>query len=1028
MNLGGFINRNRTAILGITVLLVVAGGWAATTMPVSIFPEVAFHRITIVGHAAQLPVEQTLTTLTEPLENALSGVLGVRTIRSVTTSGGAQLSLVFDWNQDMQAALQRVQGAMEEIRGSLPPATELEARLLDTSAFPIVGIAVTSEQRTLAQMSDFVTYEAAPQFRTIAGVYRVELNGAKIREYTLRIDPTALVQHRLELAKVQAALRQASEMGAAGLVRDGYLLTLSVVRGQGTQADSLLHVIVAEDHGVPVTLGDVARIESSVREDYTRAAANGKTAVLISVSRQPSGNAVTISDGVKRRMAALARSHPEYHFSVFYDQADLVHEAIGSVRDSIAVGLVLAVATIFFFIADARATLVAAVVVPTTVLVTCIVLRVLGMSFNLMTLGGIAAGIGLVLDDAIVVVENFHRHRASGDIGHTAEAALQTAIGEIAHALFGSTLTPVVVLVPLGLLSGVPGAFFRPLALTMSIALLLSLFLALSFTPALAVAVEPPDTRVIRPGPGDRMSAWLVKFYTRALRWTLEHVWIAPIAAMLFLLLAWVAYQRVETGFIPQMDEGAFILDYWSPPGTSLEETLRLLRQVDDILQHTPEVAAFSRRTGAELGFFLTQTNRGDYAVRLRGGARRPIDDVISDVRARIEREVPALRVEFAEIMQDMIGDLSGNPNPVEIELFGRDETKLEAAARAANALIADIPGIVDNFDGITPVGPTYQITVDEQRAHLAGLDAAAVQQWLQTAITGTVVGQVLEGDRAVPLRVRYPARYHDDLAALNGLTVVTPRGELAPLRSLARLQPGPLVVERARDNLRQLVRVTARLSGRDLGSVTRDVQRALAEHLTLPAGVSLDYGGLYASQHRAFVELIVVFFASVACVAALLLLEFGSVAAVVAIVAGSSLALSGSLAGLWATGTALNVSSLVGMIMVFGIVAKNGILLLDFAQREYARTGDVETALLQAGSVRLRPILMTSLAALAGLSPLALGIGAGAQMQQPLAIAIIGGLSLSMLFSLIGVPLLYLVVARPQRPAPEVSDAPARG
>ncbi len=1028
MSLGGVINRNRTAILGITMLLVVAGGWAATTMPVSIFPEIAFHRVTIVGRAGQLPVEQTLTTLTEPLENALSGVLGVRTIRSVTTSGGVQLDLVFDWNQEMQGALQRVQSAMEEIRGSLPPGTELESRLLDTSAFPIVGIGVTSEQRTLAQMSDFVIYEAAPQFRTIPGVYRVDLNGAKLREYTLRVDPSALVQHRLELSKVEDAVRHASEIAGAGLVRDGYQLTLSVVQGQGTQADALLRVIVADDHGVPVTLGDVARIESTVHEDYTRAAANGKTAVLISVSRQPSGNAVTVSAGVRQRMAALARSHPEYHFSVFYDQADLVHDAIGSVRDSIAIGLLLAVATIFFFIADARATLVAAVVIPTTVLLTCIVLRALGMSFNLMTLGGIAAGIGLILDDAIVVVENFHRHRNSGDIGATGEAALQTAIGEIAHALLGSTMTPVVVLVPLGLLSGVPGAFFRPLALTMSIALLLSLVLALSFTPALAVAVEPPEVRVVRQGPGDRLAAWLVRFYTRALRWTLDHVWIAPIAVAVFLLLAWVAYQRVESGFIPAMDEGAFIVDYWSPPGTSLEETLRLLGQVDDILQHTPEVVSFSRRTGAELGFFLTQANSGDYAVRLRRGPRRPIDEVIADVRGRIEQKVPALRVEFVEIMQDMIGDLSGNPNPVEIELFGRDEAKLEQAARAANGLIADVPGIVDNFDGITPVGPTYRVTVDEQRANLVGLNAAAVRQWLETAVTGTVVGQVLEGDRAVPLRVRYPKRYHDDLTALDGLTLVTPGGRLAPLRSLARLQPGPLVIERARENLRQLVRVTARLSGRDLGSVTRDVQQSLAAHLTLPAGVSLEYGGLYASQRRAFVELLVVFFASVACVAALLLLEFGSVAAVVAIVVGSSLALSGSLVGLWLTGTALNVSSLVGMIMVFGIVAKNGILLLDFAQRDYERLGDVEAALLQAGSVRLRPILMTSLAALAGLAPLALGIGAGAQMQQPLAIAIIGGLSLSMIFSLIGVPLLYQILARPRRPAAEVSDAPARG
>ncbi|MFQ5665167.1 MAG: efflux RND transporter permease subunit [Candidatus Binatia bacterium] len=1008
MTLGRFISQNRPALLGITALLFGAGLWAASTMPMSIFPEVAFHRITIVARAPHLPVEQTLTALTQPLENALSGVLGADIIRSRTTSGGVQLNLLFGWNQDMHRSLQLVNAAMEEVRGNLPAGTQLEARLLDTSAFPIVGLAVTSTQRTLAQMSDFIIYEAAPQFRSIPGVYRVDLNGAKVREYTLTVEPAALVQHHLTLASVEAAVRSASRIAGGGLARDGYHLALSVVQGQATSAAALVDVVVAEDRGVPVTLRDIARVHSSLREDYTRVAANGRQAILINVSRQPAGNTVAISDAVRHRMMTLAHRHPEYQFSVFYDQADLLHDALSNVRDSIAVGFILAVATIFFFLADVRATFVAALVIPTTVLVTCIVMHALGMSFNLMTLGGIAAGIGLILDDAIVVVENFYRHRARGS-----GTALQTSMGEIGHALLGSTLTPVAVLLPLGLLRGVAGAFFRPLALTMSIALLLSLCLALSFTPALASWMEPAAARPVGRGPGGRLADGLMRFYTDGLRWALRRPLVALLVGGLFVLPAWLAYEHVETGFVPAMDEGAFVLDYWSPAGTALGETTRLLEQVDAILQRTPEVIAFSRRTGAELGFFLTQANRGDYTVRLRRGSRRPIDAVISEIRAKIEQQVPALRVEFVQIMQDMIGDLSGNPSPIEIKLFGRDEAALERTARRASTLIAEVPGIVDNFDGITPLGPTYQVTVDGQRGHRVGLEATAVQHWIQTAITGTVVGQLLEGDRAIPLRLRYPKRFHEQLRALEGLTLVSPTGELAPLRSFSRLQAGPVAVTRQRDNLRQLVRVTARLSGRDLGSVMHDVRHTLQAHLALPAGVSLEYGGLYASQRQAFSELLGVFLAAVGCVTALLLLEFGSVAAVAAIVIGSSLALSGGLVGLWVTGTALNVSSLVGMIMVFGIVAKNGILLLDFAAQDSAPHGDLEAALIRAGRVRMRPILMTSLAALAGLAPLALGWGAGSQMQQPLAIAIIGGLSVAMLFSLLGVPLLYLLFVR---------------
>ena len=1008
MSLGLVVSRNRTAILGLTALLAAAGLWAARRMPLAIFPEVAFHRISVIAHAGHLPVEQTLTTVTQPLEAALTTVPGLERIRSQTSRGGVQIDLTYAWSTDMLPTLQRVQAAMEEVRPILPAGSDMEARLLDTSAFPIVGIAVTSRERSLAQISDFVIYEAAPRFRTLPGVYRVELSGAKIREYALTVDPVALVQHRLDLAGVAEAVRRANVIAAGGEVRDGYRLVLTVVQGHGTEVGTLRDIVVADDHGVPVRLGDIAEIEAAVREDFIRTAANGETAVLIGVSRQPEGDTIAIADGVRQRLGELERTHPEYAFSIFYDQADLVRAAIRSVRDSILLGLVLAVGTIFVFIADLRATLVAAAVIPAAVAIACLALHATGMTFNLMTLGGIAAAIGLVLDDAIVVVENWHRHRALGESG---DAGLAAAIGEIARPLVGSTLTPVAVLLPLALLGGVPGAFFRPLAATMSLALLVSLALAMTFTPALTAAVEPAEPPSARTGPGDRVASWLAGLYGRGLRWLLRRAWVALLAGTAVLAVAWLAYRQVETGFVPEMDEGAFVLDYWAPPGTSLDETLRMLARVDAILTGTPEVKAFSRRTGAELGFFLTETNRGDYAVRLKDGPRRPIAEVISAVRRQVHDALPGLRIEFVQILQDMIGDLSGNPEPVEVKLFGTDHAVLERTAQAANAAISTIPGIVDTFDGITEIGPTYRVEVDERRTKLIGLDAATVQQWLDTAITGTIVGQVLEGDRAIPLRLRYPEQFRTALASMDGLTLVT-QGRLAPLESLARLRAGPVAVQRSRENLRQVVRVTGRLEERDLGAAVRDVQALLAERLELPAGVSVEYGGLYASQQAAFRELLTVFFVSLVLVSALLLIEFGSLGAVIAIVAGSSLALSGSLLALWMTGTALNVSSLVGMIMVVGIVAKNGILLLDFAEREYAQTNDLETALVGAGRVRLRPILMTSIAAGAGLAPLAVGLGAGAQMQQPLAIAILGGLSISMLFSLVGVPVLHVVLS----------------
>jgi CzcA family heavy metal efflux pump len=1010
MTVGDVVRLNRAAILGMTFLVATAGAWATATMPVSIFPEIAFHRIGVIARAGNLPVEQTLTTLTRPLESAFAGVLGVQTIRSETSRGGVEIDLRFGWGDDMLPAMQRVQTVTDEVRADLPPGTEIEARLMDTSAFPIIGIAVTSKQRTLAEISDMVLYEAAPRLRTVPGVYRVELNGAKIREYSLTLDPETLVRHRLDLASVEAAIRASNTIAAVGQVRDEHELVLTVSHGQGTTPESLASVVLKRQSGVPVTLGDVAEIQTVVREDFTRAAANGETAVLVGVSRQPSGNAVAISEGVARELAALRRVHPDCQFSIFYDQADLVKDAIASVREAIAIGLVLAIATIFFFIADLRATVVAAAVIPATILATAAVLRSAGATFNLMTLGGIAAAIGLVLDDAIVVVENFHRHRLRGE---EPNVALGASTSEIAPALVGSTLTPIAVLIPLALLGELPGAFFRPLALTMSVALVASLVFALSFTPAFTAALEPSDARSVRPGPGDRLSIWLSARYGRALGATLRHPYIALVPAAAFVALAWISYRNLATGFVPQMDEGAFILDYWAPAGSSPDETVSLLAEVDDVLRQTQDVASFSRRTGAELGFFLTETNRGDYSVRLRRGNRRRIDEVIADVRTRVRERAPNLRTEFVQIIQDMIGDLSGQPDPVEIKLFGSDPAALDQAAVSAESLLRRVPGVVDSFDGITRLGPVRRLAIDERRASIVGLDPASIEHWLETAVTGSIVGQVLERDRAIPLRLRYPERFRERAEALDDVTLVGADGRLAPLRSFARFEPTETAVKRARENLRSLVRVTARIEERDLGSVMADVKRAIAAGLVLPAGATVEYGGLHASQQRAFTELALAFAAALAAVASVLLVEFGSLAAVAAIVLGSATAVSGSLVVLWATGTALNVSSVVGLIMVLGIVAKNGILLLDFAVREFAASGDLTAALVEAGRIRLRPILMTSAAAIAGLAPLAIGLGAGSEMQQPLAIAIVGGLSLSMVFSLLGVPLAYSLLVR---------------
>ena len=1005
------LGRNRAAILWLTAAGTMAGGWISTRIPVSILPEVAFRRVGVIARASDLPVEQTLTTLTQPLEQALSGVLGVERIRSQTSRGGVEIDLRFSEGTDMLRARDLVQATANEARRDLPESTEIEARLLETSVFPILTIGVSSQRRPLPEVSDFVRYELAPELRMIPGVQRVEFDGAQIKEYRLAIDPQALLFHKLDLSTVEAAVRGANVIASSGAVQDGHQLVLTVVEGDGTQLGSLDRIVVGEDGGIPVTLESIAHVETAVREDFKRAAANGVPAVLVSVSRQPSGNSVEISRDVATKLDGIARAHPDLTFANVYDQADLVKQAAAAIRDGILVGIALAIAIVFFFIRDPAATLVAAAVIPTTGLLTAIALEALGMSFNLMTLGGFAAGIGFVVDDAIVVVENLARHRARGELG---DEAAWSAVEEIAGALFGSTLTPVAVLVPLTLLSGVAGDFFRPLAVTLSIALLISLGLALTFAPVLAGVLAKwarrPGKRADRHG-----MARLRELYGRALAASLPHPFLGIVAAVLLVCLSVLAYDHLETGFVPDLDEGSFVLDYVSPPGTSLPETLAMLGRVDKVLSATPDVVSFARRTGAEMGFFLTSANRGDYSVRLRRRAeRRTIEEVIADVRTRVASEVPGLRVEFIQVLQDMLGDLSGDPAPVEVQFFGPDYSMLEPTAADAARILEKIPGMVDVFDGVERLEPTFRVDVEPARARPAGLDADHVQHWLKTAIAGTVVGQVVERDRAIPLRLQYAGDIRSTLETTRKLVLVGSDGNLAPLAAIARFETGAPTARREREGLRPVIRVTGRLEDRDLGSANREVREEIARAVHLPPGVSIRYGGLYASQQRAFSELLRVLGAALAVVGGVLLVEFGSVAAVLAIVLPSALAVTGSLGAMWATGTPLNVSSLVGMIMVVGIVAKNGILLLEFALRSPHEAAALDAALIDAGRVRLRPILMTTLAAAAGLARMALGMGTGSEMQQPLAIAVLGGLASSMGFSLFGVPILYRLLSPP--------------
>ncbi len=800
-----------------------------------------------------------------------------------------------------------------------------------------------------------------------------------------------------------------------GLIEANHQLVLSLVSGQARTPEEIGNIAVKTTAaGLPVRIGDVAAVVESVRPVYTVVTANGKPAVLLNVNRQPDGNTVRVADEVHAEVASIRKSLPRgVDLQPFYDQSEIVNDSITSVRDAILIGLILASIIMVVFLRDWGTSLVAGLVIPATVAVTFITLRIFGETFNLMTMGGLAAAVGLVIDDAIVVVENIVLHR---DAGESRADAIRNAIREIRKPLVGSTITPIVVFLPLISITGVTGVFFRALAITVGMAVLTSLVFALTWTPTLShYFIRQRRASSESDAPKPREGAGLMGRLVRAYEWVLRRALAHPIVLTVMILAlvggSYFCYQAVGSDLLPPMDEGGFILDYLTPAGASLAETNRVMTEVDSILHAIPEVQNTSRRTGLQLGLAqVTEANNGDFTVRLKRDRSRSSDEVISEVRAKITERFPNVEFEFVQLLQDMIGDLTSAPEPVEIKLFSQDPAVLHEWAPKLGESIEKIPGVVDVMDGIanTISGPALNFKVDPVAAARAGFTPEEIEMDTAAIIEGEPASTpVVMNDRAYTIRVRYPAETRASVDSIRNALLVSSSGKSATLGSLASLIELPGQTEIRRENLQRDVAVTARLEDLNLGAGIAAVQKAVAD-LHMPPAIRVEYGGAYQEQQRSFRDLVTVLVLAIVLVFMVLLFEFGNFAAPVAILASAILSTSGVFLALLVTGTTFNISSFMGLIMVIGIVAKNGILLLDADQRFRALGASPIEAMVQAGERRLRPILMTALATAAGMVPLALALGAGSQMLQPLAIAVIGGVLASMVLSLVVTPAVH--------------------
>jgi CzcA family heavy metal efflux pump len=1011
VTLTGTVLRHRAAVYLAVALLTLGGLWAMLTLPAGIYPEVTYPRIVVLARGGTFEAEEMTVAVTRPLEETLTGIIGLQRVRTLTVRGSAELSLDFRAGADMQFALSQVQGRLAASRRSLPDGLELSAERLTPSVFPMLQYELTGADPLV--LRDLAEFTVRPRLAGLPDAGEVEVQGGRVRQITVQLDPARLVANRISVDQVARAIASTDQAEAAGRSDRDYRQYAVIVSGLTDTPDAVGRVVVQQSGPRQVRVADLGTVSYGAEDLFQIVAGNGRPAALVNIARQPNGNTLKLQAAVRATMDSIRPLLPAgVRLQPVYDQAALVRDSMRSVRDAMLLGGALAVLVLLLFLGEWRTTTAAALSLPLTAAITLLGLALTGDSLNLMSLGGLAVAIGIIIDDAVVVVENIERRLALHPAAPPADV-VREGTDEIFGPVAGSTLTTVVVFAPLGLLTGVVGEFFRSFAIALSIAVLLSLALAMTLIPAVvahwAARTGRGAAHVSRRGgvrlPRLTLDALEVR-YERAMGWMLRHRSAALAAAAALLIVGLVMTRVIGTGFLPEMDEGGFILDYWAPTGAALSETDRQVRVLEGILLADPAVQAFTRRTGSELGFAATSPNRGDFTVLLKPRGERPsVYDVMDRVRRRADQQAPAVRVEFVQLMQDVIGDLAGAPEPVELKLFSRDQAAAERAAVAVTAAIEPTPGLVDLFDGVQGPNPERRVELDPARVARLGLTAADVEAQARAALFGAEAGSAREADRLVPIRARLPdsVRFHAD--AIARVPIIGPSGWL-PLGALGAVRDTGGASELLRENLRPYVAVTGRTSGRSLGGVMGDVRRAV-RRVALPAGVSLEIGGQYASQQASFRELLGVLALAIGAVLLLLVAQFGSFGSALAIVLAVPLGLTGALLMLGAAGVPFNVSSFMGVILLVGLIVKNGILLLDAAHHAVAAGKDTAAALAHAGRARLRPILMTTVCTLAGLVPLALGLGAGAELQRPLALAVIGGLVISTLVTLLIVPVL---------------------
>ncbi len=984
--------------ISVILLLVLLGGlFIYGTTKKSLFPDVTFPKVKIVVDNGLQPAHKMLVTVTRPMENAIKQVPYLKYVRSTTSRGSCEISAFLDWDANINTAQQHIESRINEIRADLPPNVHITVERMNPSTLPVMDYAVNSNTLSPIDLQQLTKYTIRPFLAQVPGVADVEMVGGQIKEYWVILDKEKMSALGISPTKITQVLKNTDFIQSNGFLADYNRLYLTVTDAMLTKKKDVSNIVISNNGKRIVLLKDISKVSVHPAIQYVNVVANGKPALVVGVRKQPNANLLTVSTGVKNKLKELKKVLPAgVNINPFYVQADFVHNSIRSVSDAIWVGILLAIIVAILFLKSWKASVTVLITIPITLALTLIVLYAVGYTLNIMTLGAIAASIGLIIDDAIVVTEQIHQiHEAH--YNENSKTLVQKAIDFLFPAMLSSSASTIVIFIPFIFLSGIAGAFFTVLANTMMITLVCSFLVTWLGLPVIYLLFSKKKAASKKD---------FQEKQVKQLRWVaffIRRPWISILYSLLLIGVIIEVIPRLNIGFLPQMDEGNIVLDYNSPPGTSLKATNQMLHQVDKIIESQPEVAGYSRRLGTQMGFFITEPNSGDYLIQLKGNRNRSTAQVIEAIRQKIENTLPALRVDFGQKIGDMLGDLLAAPQPIVIKIFGNDQQKLNALAKQVAAIADSVPGTADVFDGIVAAGPSIQIKPNFDRLALFGISPADFQAQLQTQLSGKVIGHMLEAQQMTPIRMITPHPLKSSLAKIKNTMIFLPNGKLMPIKQMATIQIGKGTTEIQRENLQTMSVVTGRLEGRSIVNVVRDIQNGIHQKIALPQGYHVVYGGQYKQQQKSFQELLTILIAACLMVFVVILFFSKDIWIALIILGIAVIGISGCFLALFLTGVELNVGSYTGIIMIVGIIGENSIFTyLQF--KDTLTEKGVSASLVNAISIRLRPKLMTALGAIIALMPLALGIGVGAQMQQPLAIAVVGGF-------LAGLPLLLVVL-----------------